>query len=104
MSIVAVIRAFILRIREIYDILLSKRWIRRVRTVKNHGRDTLIIQGKDDIEREIKSIRVESLNMKLMNESLVDDWETALTENEIIRLVDELDDYNYMQDQRKVKH
>ena len=42
-GIVAVVRAFILDIEDIYDILLSNGWMRRVRAIEDHGENTLII-------------------------------------------------------------
>ena len=52
-GVVAVVRAFILGMGDIYDILLSKRWMRRVRAIEDHGENTLTIRGKDEIRRVV---------------------------------------------------
>ena len=44
---IAVVRAFILGMGEIYDLLLLKRWMKRVRAVEDYGKATLPIEGKD---------------------------------------------------------
>ncbi len=41
--------------------------------------------------------------MELVDGPTVDDWETALAEEEIARLADELDGYDYIQDQGKAQ-
>ncbi|KAF6238733.1 hypothetical protein HO173_003239 [Letharia columbiana] len=90
-GVVAVIRAFILGMGDIYDILLSKRWMRRVRAIEDHGENTLTIRSKDGVKRVVQGTEAESLNVELVDEPSVDEWRTALAEDEITRLADELD-------------
>ena len=98
-GIVAVVRAFILGMGDIYDVLLSKRWMRRVRAIEDHGESTLIIQGKDGIRRLVQGTEGRSLDVDLVEGPSVDDWETTLAEEEIARLAEELDGYDYVADQ-----
>lgn len=103
-GVVATIRAFILGMGNIYDLLLSKRWMRRVRAVEDHGQGTLTIQGKDGVQRLVRGTETEPLDIELIDGPSVDEWETALAEEEIARLADELDGYDYLADQGKALH
>ena len=60
-GVVATVRAFILGMGDIYDLLLSKRWMRRVRAIEDHGAATLTIQGKDEIKRLVQGTETETL-------------------------------------------
>lgn len=102
-GVVAVVRAFILGMGDIYDILLSKRWMRRVRAIEDHGENTLTIRGKDGIRRVVQGTEAEPLDVELIDGPSVDEWETAMAEDEIARLADELDGYDYNADQGKAE-
>lgn len=102
-GVVAVVRAFILGMGDIYDLLLSKRWIRRVRAIEDHGESTLIVRGKDGISRLIQGTETRLLNIELVDEPSIDEWETAMAEEEIAKLADELDGYDYLADQGKAE-
>ena len=100
-GVIAVVRAFILGMGEIYDLLLSKRWMKRVRAVEDHGKATLTIEGKDKAKRSVTGTEVEPLSVELVDGPSVEEWENELAEEEIARLVDELDHYDYEADQGK---
>ena len=100
-GIVAVVRAFILGMGDIYDILLSKRWMRRVRAIEDHGKGTLTVQGRDGIKRVVHGTEADSLEVDLVDGPSVDEWETALAEDEIAKLAEELDGIDYALDQGK---
>ena len=53
-GIVARIRAYIMPVKETYQILLSRRWLKRMKGVEDHRNNTLIIQGVDGILRKAK--------------------------------------------------
>lgn len=97
-EIVVIVQAFILGMGDIYNILLSKRWMRRVKAIEDHGQGTLTIQSKDEIAWEVESTLAELLDVKLVDGPSVDDWETALAEEEITRLANKLDGYDYASD------
>ena len=48
------IRAYIMPVKETYQILLSRRWLKRMRGVEDHSDNTLTIQGVDGIPRKVK--------------------------------------------------
>ena len=102
-GVVAVVRAFILGMGDIYDVLLSKRWMRRVRAIEDHGENTLTIRGKDGVRRVVQGTEAEPLEVELIDGPSVDEWETAMAEDEIARLADELDGYDYNADQEKAE-
>ena len=96
-GVVAMVRAFILGMGDIYDLLLSKRWMRRVRAIEDHGNSTLVIKGKDGHSRLIHGEKTEPVEFKVVRPS-VDAWETSLAEEEIARLADELDSLDFDDD------
>lgn len=91
----AVVRAFILGAGDIYDILLSKRWMRRVRAMEDHGQTSMTIEGKDSIKRVAHGTVAKSTDMELIDGPSLDEWETQLAEDEIDKLVEELDEYDF---------
>ena len=102
-GIVALIKAYILGQGDIYDILLSKRWMHRVLAVEDHGKQTLHITGKDGVKRTISGKAAESTRAEIVGGPSVDEWETAIAEDELARLAEELDGFDYEQDQGKVR-
>lgn len=79
---------FILKIENIYDLLLSKKWMHKVRVVKNHHVVIFTLKNKNEMKRTIKEKKVESLkiNKKLLKDSLMNEWKTAIAKNELTRL------------------
>lgn len=51
----ALIKIFILGNGQVYNLLLSKRWIYRVRIIKNHRARTLTINGTDRVKKVVNS-------------------------------------------------
>ena len=90
----AIIYIFIFSIKDIYDLLLSKRQIRRVYIIKDHSNSTLIIKEKDNNPRLIYREKIEFIKFKIIG-SLVNIQKTSLIEEEIARLVDKLDKLNF---------
>ena len=97
----AIVRAFILGMGNIYDLLLSKRWMKRVRAVEDHGQANMVIQGKDGIPRVAHGQAAKSLDVEVICGPSVDEWETSLAEEELEKLAEELDRYDFVSDQGK---
>ena len=53
-GIVARIRAYIMPVKETYQILLSRRWLKRMRGIEDHRNNILVIRGTDGIPRGVK--------------------------------------------------
>ena len=49
------VRAYVMLVRVTYKILLSRRWLKRIKGVEHHATNTLIIQGIDGVLRKTKS-------------------------------------------------
>jgi hypothetical protein len=97
----AIVRAFILGMGNIYDLLLSKRWMKRVRAVEDHGQANMIIQGKNGIPRVAHGQAAKVLDVEVICGPSVDEWETSLAEEELERLAEELDQFDFASDQGK---
>lgn len=97
----AYVRAFILGLGSIYDLLLSKRWMKRVKAIEDHGESTLIIKGTDSVSRVAYGKPADPLEIELLQDTSVDAWETGLAEDELARLAEELDGYDFAADQGK---
>lgn len=77
-GVVAIVRAFILGMGEIYDLLLSKRWMKRVRAIEGHGNATLTIEGKVKTKRSVTGTEVEPLDVELVDGPSVEESENEL--------------------------
>lgn len=97
----AMVKAFILGMGNVFDLLLSKRWMRRVRAVEDHGKASLIVEGKDGVQRVAHGKIATPLGVELADSLSVNEWETGLAEEEIARLIEELDKYDFTRDQGK---
>ena len=98
----AIVRAFILEIGDIYDLLLSKRQIRRVRAIEDYSKVTLIVKGKDSIPRVAYREVAKPFDIEIVDGPSVDIQETSLAEDKIVRLTKELDGYDFEANQGKV--
>ncbi len=100
------VRAFILGAEDIYDLLLFKRWMHRVRAVEDHHAATLTLEGKDGVKRTIRGREAEpsGVGKDIVGGPSVDEWETAIAEEELARLAEELNGIDYIADMGKVLH
>ena len=53
-GIVARVRAFIMPVKETYQVLLSRRWLKRMKGVEDHRDNTLTIEVIDGIPRQVR--------------------------------------------------
>ena len=53
-GVVAKVRAYVMPVTVTYRILLSRRWLKRMKGVEHHATNTLIIQGIDGVKRSTK--------------------------------------------------
>ncbi|KAF6238650.1 hypothetical protein HO173_003156 [Letharia columbiana] len=79
------------------------RWMRCVRAIEDHGENTITIRGKDRVKRVVQGTQAKPLDVELVDGPSVDEWEIALAEDEIARLADELEGYDYVADQGKAE-
>lgn len=94
----AVVKAFILGDGLVYGLLLSKRWMHRVRAIEDHGAATLTIEGTDAIKRVLTGVMAESTSAELVGGPTVDEWEAKIAEDELEILAEELDNADYYSD------
>ena len=86
--------AYILGDRDLYDLLLSKRWMRRVSTVEDHGQNTFSTQAEDGIERTIYGQPTSSTRAEIVGGiHSLHDHEEELVRGDLEALVDEPDKY-----------
>jgi len=94
-GILARVKAYEVAVSQTYHLLLSRRWLKRVRAVEYHDTRTLYIEGGDHIRRKVPGIPVDQTGIKM--ESLdpptffeVDDDDA---EEAIETLLNELDNW-----------
>ena len=97
----ALVKAFILGDGQVYDLLLSKRWMYRVRAVEDHGAGTLTISGTDGLKRVVDGQEADSLAVELVDALEVEDLGMDLADEEVYQLIDEANEAEYYYDQVK---
>ena len=102
-GILARVKAYEVAVSQTYHLLLSRRWLKRVRAVEYHDTRTLYIEGGDHIRRKVPGIPVDQTGIKM--ESLdprtffeVDDDDA---EDAIETLLNELD--NWKEDRKEAQ-
>ena len=104
-GVVARVRAYVMPVTVTYKILLSRRWLKRIRGVEHHATNTLLIQGIDGIQRSTKGrpappaeLEIVPMtenttnNAEVFNAGLRDDDESA--DDAVDALLHELDDWD----------
>ncbi len=97
----APVKAFILGDGQVYDLLLSERWIYRVREVEDHGSGTLTISGTDRLKRVVDGQEADSLAVHLVDAFEVEDLGINLADEEVYQLIDKANEAEYHYDQVK---
>ena len=69
--------------------------MRRVRIIENHDKNIFIIWDKNEIKRVVQETKIESFNIKFINEFSMNKWEIVMIKDEITHLANELNKYNY---------
>lgn len=85
----ALVKAFILGDGQVYDLLLSKRWMYRVRAVEDHRAGTLTISGTDGLKRVVNGQEAESLAVELIDTLEVENLGMDLADEEVYQLIDD---------------
>ena len=112
-GVVARVRAYVMPVTVTYKILLSRRWLKRIKGVEHHATNTLIIQGVDGIQRSTKGrpappAELEVVGMKdairrfNMQPTVHDDDGSA--DDAIDALLHELDDWELSGDSENGLH
>ena len=97
----ALVKAFILGDKQVYDLLLSKKWMYRVRAVENHGAGTLTISGTDELKRVVDGQKADSLAIELVNALEVENLGMDLADEKVYQLIDKANKAKYYYDQVK---
>lgn len=97
----ALVKAFILGDGQVYNLLLSKRWMYRVCAVEDHRAGTLTISGTDGLRRVVDSQEADSLAVKLVDTFEVEDLRMDLADKEVYQLINEANKAKYYYDQVK---
>ena len=99
-GVVARVRAYVMPVTVTYKILLSRRWLKRMKGVEHHATNTLMIQGIDGVVRSTKGRAAPPAELEIveLKEALRlnstkhrDDEESA--DNAVDALLQELDDW-----------
>ena len=94
-GVVARIKAYIVPVSVTYKVLLSRRWLKRVKGIEHHENNVLYIEGVDEIRRKVKgkpAVKSETEVVKMSPESGgVTEMESEEAEDAIEILLHELD-------------
>lgn len=91
----ALMKAFILRNRQVYNLFLSKRWMYRVCAVEDYGAGTLTISGIDKQKRIVDGQEANPLAVQLVDRFEVEDLEIVMIDKEIYQLIDNANKAEY---------
>jgi hypothetical protein len=93
----AVIRAYVMGANQTFELLLSKNWMRRVRAIEDHGKQTLTIHSKAGTASTIRAAEATSQVQELITDQAEGDGgeEEHLAEDELAKLSEELDELEY---------
>ncbi|KAI9775935.1 MAG: hypothetical protein M1816_005661 [Peltula sp. TS41687] len=88
-GVLANVKAYVFGGSEMFDLLLSKKWMYRVRAVEDHGPKTLTVQGTDGKKYTVTATLGESIQPELIMTD-VEDLDEYLADDELARLNAEL--------------
>lgn len=92
-GVLARIKAYEVAVSQTYQLLLSRRWLRRVRAVEYHDTQMLFIEGGDRVRRKVPGIAVgqPGVKMESLEPPVEIDVEDEEAEEAIETLLNELD-------------
>lgn len=61
-----ILRAYVMGYSETYQLLLSKNWMRRVRAVEDHGKNTLVIEGRSGTKANVTVTQATPFHSEVM--------------------------------------
>ncbi|KAI9852295.1 MAG: hypothetical protein M1838_001183 [Thelocarpon superellum] len=100
-GVLAQVKAFLIGGNETFELLLSKKWMYRVRAVENHGAGTLSIQGTNGHQRTVTAaVGEESPITELITGDQLEEFDGEMAEEELACLNEELDGYDYWVDEQ----
>lgn len=88
-------KIFILVDEQVYNLLLSKRWIYRVCIIQDHGARTLIINGINGRKRVVNRQEVNFLVVELVNLAEIENLEIDLADEEVYQLFHDVNEAEY---------
>ena len=92
-GVLARIKAYEVAVSQTYKLLLSRRWLKRVRAVEYHNSRTLFIEGSNRVRRKVPAIPIGSSGVKMENiqPSSFFDIDDDEAEDAVETLLNELD-------------
>jgi len=66
-GVLARIKAYEVGVSQTYQLLLSRRWLKRVKAVEYHDSRTLFIEGSDRVRRKVPGVPIGSTGIKMEN-------------------------------------
>ena len=92
-GVLARIKAYEVAVSQTYQLLLSRRWLKRVKAVEYHDSRTLFIEGSDRVQRKVPGIPFGTTGIKMESTDLspFSDVEDDEAEEVIETLLNELD-------------
>lgn len=97
----ALVKAFVLGDGQVYDFLLSKRWMYQVCAVEDHGAGTLIISGTDGLKRVVNGQEANLLAVELVDIFGIEDLGINLANEKVYQLINKANNAEYCYDQVK---
>lgn len=91
----ALVKAFVLRDGQVYNLLLSKRWMYRVCMVEDYRAGTLIISGTNGCKKVVDGQKANFLVVKLVDLAEVEDLRINLVDEEVYQLIDNINKAKY---------
>ena len=105
-GVVAKVRAYVMPVTVTYKILLSRRWLKRMKGVEHHATNTLIIQGVDGVKRSTKGRPAPPAELEIvglrntekhgsLRTTLITGDDEERAEDAVDALLHELDDWEF---------
>jgi len=101
-GVLARVKAYEVAVSQTYQLLLSRRWLKRVRAIEYHDTRSLFIEGGDHVRRKVPGVPVGQMEMKMENlePSGCSDVEDEEAEEAIETLLNELDNWKQDKEER----
>jgi hypothetical protein len=97
-GVLANVKAFVIGMGDIYDLLLSKKWMRKVRAVEDHGTGSFTLKGNDGVPVTIVGKHCTAPQFELVIPQQDGGLEEDMAEDAIEELCEEIDNYDYLID------